>query len=69
MAACRITVDESRCAMSTTCALVAPALFEIPSDGDTAVVKVAVVDDPELVELAREAEESCPTQAILVEPA
>lgn len=64
---CRITVDETRCAASTTCALVAPDLFEVPDGADTARVKVALVDDPALIELAREAEESCPTLSILVE--
>lgn len=63
---CRITVDETRCAASTTCTLVA-ALFEVPDGADTARVRVAVVDDPALIELAREAEESCPTLSILVE--
>jgi ferredoxin len=67
MAACRITVDEGRCAASTTCVLVAPDLFELPPDGDTAHVKAALVDDPGLIELAREAEESCPTGAIQVD--
>lgn len=64
---CRITVDETRCAASTTCALVAPDLFEVPEGADTARVKTAIVDDPALIELAREAEESCPTLSIHVE--
>lgn len=64
---CRITVDESRCAASTTCVLVAPDLFELPAGADSAHVKVAVIDDPALIELAREAEESCPTLSIVVE--
>jgi ferredoxin len=64
---CRITVDETRCAASTTCALVAPDLFAVPDGADSAQVKVAVVDDPELIALAREAEESCPTLSIAVE--
>lgn len=68
MSACRITVDETRCAASTTCVLVAPDLFEIPAGADSAHVKTAVVEDEEMIELAREAEESCPTLAILVEP-
>lgn len=65
---CRITVDESRCAASTTCALVAPALFAVPDGAESAEVKAAIVDDPALIELAREAEESCPTLSITVEP-
>ncbi|MBM3679648.1 MAG: ferredoxin [Actinobacteria bacterium] len=65
---CRITVDESRCAASMTCVLVAPNLFELPAGAEAAHVRAAEVDDPALVALAREAEESCPTLAILVEP-
>lgn len=65
----RIRVDEDLCSASTTCVMLAPALFEMPSGAITAVVKVAEVDDPELVALAREAEDSCPTEAIVVEPA
>jgi ferredoxin len=68
MSACRITVDETRCAASTTCVLVAPDLFEIPSGADSAHVRTAVVEGDDLIALARDAEESCPTLAIVVEP-
>lgn len=64
-----VTVDEGRCAASTTCILIAPDLFELPPDADTTRVKIARVEDAEQVELAREAEDSCPTQAISVTPA
>jgi ferredoxin len=63
----RVTVDGTRCTLSTTCLVIAPELFHIPEGADAAAAKHDRIDDPELIGLAREAEESCPTEAIVVE--
>ena len=60
----RVTVDPAKCTASTTCLYAAPEIFELPDGADTAVVRIALLDDPALMELAREAEASCPTAAI-----
>jgi ferredoxin len=61
-----VSVDAELCAASAMCKRVAPQVFDLPDDADTAIVLMPVVSDPEQVALAREAEESCPTQAILI---
>jgi ferredoxin len=65
----RVSVDPEECVVSTTCLTIAPDVFELAPDADATTVRLAVLDDPALVELAREAEQSCPSEAILVEPA
>ena len=62
-----ISVDPDACVASSTCVLIAPQIFVLESGAGVATVELAVVDDAELIALAREAEESCPSEAILVE--
>ena len=64
-----ISVDPELCAASAMCKRIAPQLFDLPDDADTAVVLQKTVDDPALVALAEEAESGCPTLAIVLEPA
>ncbi len=64
--AVRLSVDPMRCRGSQSCITFAGELFEWPDGSETAVARVALVEDPALVELAEEAAETCPTAAILV---
>jgi ferredoxin len=61
-----ITIDEELCAASALCQRVAPQLFSMPDDEDTAVVLQSPVEDPALIALAEEAADGCPTMAILL---
>lgn len=63
----KVTVDEQLCAASAMCQRIAPSIFEMPDDGDWAIVLTPVVSDDEQVRLAREAYEACPTMAIGLE--
>ena len=65
----RISIDHELCAATAMCSRIAPQLFALPDMADTAVVLQESVSDPELVRLAREAEDGCPTVAIVVEEA
>jgi ferredoxin len=62
-----VSVDESLCAASAMCKRIAPQVFDLPEDADTAVVLQSPVTDPELIKLVEEAEQGCPTVAILLE--
>ena len=62
----KVRVDQDRCQGHTLCAMIAPAMFA-PSDIDgssSAVTEVVPADQEDLV---REAAQSCPEQAILIE--
>jgi ferredoxin len=61
-----ISIDPDLCAASAMCKRIAPQLFDLPDDSDTAIVLQETVDDPELVTLAEEAESGCPTVAIVL---
>jgi ferredoxin len=67
MSGIRIRVDEELCAASAMCKRLAPQIFDMPDDADTAVVLQPAIDDPELIELAEEAEGACPTLAIVID--
>jgi ferredoxin len=62
-----VSVDEDCCAASAMCKRIAPQIFDMPDDADTAIVLMEVVTDPAQIDLAREAQEACPTQAIEIE--
>ncbi len=62
-----IRIDEDCCAASAMCQRIAPQIFSMPDDADTAILLMDVVSDPAQIALAREAEEACPTRAIDVE--
>ena len=60
----RVRVDEDACVGDGTCVEVCPEVFEMR--GDVAVAKVKEVSD-ELQKSCREAADSCPVEAILIE--
>jgi ferredoxin len=64
----RIVVDPDLCTASGMCALIAPAVFELPSGATMVNVTIEETDDAELIRLAQEAANACPTGAITVEP-
>jgi ferredoxin len=64
--AVRISLDPMRCRGSQTCITFAGTVFEWPDGSEAARVKFEVLEDPELIEAAIEAAESCPTAAITV---
>jgi ferredoxin len=61
-----IRIDEDLCAASALCQRVAPTLFSMPDDADTALALQSSVSDPRLIALAEEAAEGCPTMAIIL---
>ena len=61
-----IAIDGELCAASAMCQRIAPGLFSMPDDADTAVALKPQVTSPEELALAEEAVASCPTQAILL---
>ena len=60
----RVRVDEDACVGDGTCVEVCPEIFEMR--GDVAIAKMEEVPD-ELEDGCREAAESCPVEAILIE--
>ena len=60
----KVKVDEDLCAGCGPCEDVCPEVFEVVDD--MAKVKVDVVP-PELEEKCREAVESCPSEALIIE--
>ena len=60
----RVRVDEEACVGDGTCAEICPEIFEMR--GDLAVVKMNDVPE-EFEEKCREAAESCPVEAIIIE--
>ena len=62
----KVRVDHDRCQGHTLCAMIAPQMFELSDiDGSSSPVTEVVPADQE--ELVREAVQSCPEQAILIE--
>ena len=62
----KVQVDQERCQGHTLCAMIAPEMFELSDiDGSSSAVTEVVPADPG--ELVREAAQSCPEQAILIE--
>ena len=60
----QVRVDEETCVEDETCVEICPEIFEM--NGDVAVAKMEEVPE-ELEEKCREAAESCPVEAILIE--
>ncbi len=60
----RVRVDRDICGGDETCVEICPEVFDM--DGDVAVTKMEVVP-PELEEACKEAAESCPFEAIIIE--
>jgi ferredoxin len=63
----RVSVDDELCAASAMCKRLAPQIFSLPDDADTAIVLQPTIDDPELIALAEETESACPTLAIVID--
>ena len=63
----KVSVDATKCVASGTCVAIAPAIFDLPADAAVALVKLSEITDPDLIDLAREADESCPSAAIVLE--
>lgn len=61
----RVVVDHDMCAASGFCARIAPEVFRLGDEDDSAVVLVGEVPT-ELDSDVREAEAACPTAAITV---
>jgi ferredoxin len=64
--AAALFLDRKRCAATRTCVGIAPALFEYGPGPGASRVRQEIVRGPTLIGLAREAEESCPMEAIRV---
>ncbi len=67
MSGIRVSVDEELCAASAMCKRLAPQIFDLPDDADTAIVLQPTIEDPESIKLAEEAESACPTLAIVID--
>ncbi|OBG19049.1 ferredoxin [Mycolicibacterium celeriflavum] len=62
----KVSVDGTRCQGHTLCAMIAPDSFELDDvDGHSSPVDEVVPADQE--DLVREAAQSCPEQAIVIE--
>lgn len=62
----KVHVDSTRCQGHTLCAMIAPDMFELSEvDGSSSAVTEVVPADQE--ERVREAAQSCPEQAIVLE--
>jgi ferredoxin len=61
-----VKVDSDKCQGTGYCAMISPTVFELGDDG-LATVLQSEVDESER-ELMLEAQNTCPTQAITVEP-
>ena len=59
-------VDQERCQGHTLCAMIAPDMFELNDiDGSSSAVTELV--PPDQIDAVREAAQSCPEQAILID--
>ncbi|GAY17284.1 ferredoxin [Mycobacterium sp. shizuoka-1] len=62
----KVRVDQERCQGHTLCAMIAPEMFVLSDiDGSSSAATEMVPADQ--VELVREAVQSCPEQAIVIE--
>lgn len=62
----KVRVDQDKCQGHTLCAMIAPEMFQL-SDIDGSSSAVTEVVPPDQEDLVREAAQSCPEQAILIE--
>lgn len=63
----KVSVDADICIGNGMCERIAPQIFQVSAETDIAQVLMPELSDPELIKLAEEAEQSCPTLAIVVE--
>jgi ferredoxin len=69
MAALHVAIDPELCAASQMCVAIAPQLFQIDPDTGQVTPRRDRIEGDDAVELAREAETSCPMFAIRSTPA
>ena len=62
----RVRVDKDKCIACGACVAIAPEIFEFAEDGKSEA-KIEVIEEPNLIEKAKEARDACPTGAIIVE--
>ena len=62
-----ITVDELSCSLTGYCVKAAPEIFEIAPGEKCVRIKTPHIDDESAIAHARDAEDSCPTAAIIIE--
>ncbi len=62
----KVRVDQERCQGHTLCAMIAPDMFEL-NDIDGSSSAVTEVVPPDQIDAVREAAQSCPEQAILID--
>lgn len=62
--ALHVEFDETACQCITYCETICPAVFRVNTVRNKAELIQSVVTDPELFPILREAERTCPTQAI-----
>jgi ferredoxin len=62
----KVSIDDT-CIACGLCADICPAVFDLPDDAEIAVVKVDQVPEENQAS-CREAAESCPVEAIQIEP-
>lgn len=63
----RVSVDADSCVASALCKRLAPKMFDLPRNSETAVVLTPEVTAPADIALAWEAKDGCPGMAIDVE--
>jgi ferredoxin len=59
-------INKDTCIGCGTCIAVAPEIYEFDSDGKSKA-KIEIIDDPNLIEKAKDAEVACPTHSVKVE--
>ncbi|EOD42519.1 Ferredoxin [Candidatus Nanobsidianus stetteri] len=59
-------INKDTCIGCGTCIAVAPEIYEFDSDGKSKA-KIEIIEDPNLIEKAKDAEVACPTHSVKVE--
>jgi len=62
----KVRVDKEKCIACGACIAIAPEIFEFGEDGKSQA-KMEIIRDNNLIEKVKEAEETCPTGAIIIE--
>jgi len=66
----KVSIDKSKCAMCGTCVAICPEVFEMKDDGSVDVKKEfqgVEITDEQLIAKIKQAADSCPSTAIVVE--
>jgi ferredoxin len=61
-----VTVDPDLCTASAVCTFIAPTIFELDDPAGPVRCLLETIEDPAMIELAREAAAACPTGAISI---